>query len=187
MGPNSCRLCPVHYKELRHRGICRGHKGLLIGDTLGTSQEKRGTLHEVERQPPSACPPHGFTKGYFVTLELFLLDIMTLLGNEHSLLIRSKFRSVLQLRLQQRRNQERLGPQCLKSSLKTPVAFLEHRKNLERAKTEDCLKHKVKPRAEKPDLPNMHVIEDFQLPLCNLLLDVFTLPPTQSVQNCASF
>ncbi|PNI58783.1 MYOCD isoform 1 [Pan troglodytes] len=36
---------------------------------------------------------------------------MTLLGSEHSLLIRSKFRSVLQLRLQQRRTQEQLANQ----------------------------------------------------------------------------
>ncbi|XP_017271726.1 myocardin isoform X3 [Kryptolebias marmoratus] len=36
---------------------------------------------------------------------------MTLLGSEHSVLIRSKFRSVLQLRLQQRRTREQLADQ----------------------------------------------------------------------------
>ncbi|XP_028424036.1 myocardin isoform X4 [Perca flavescens] len=36
---------------------------------------------------------------------------MTLLGSEHSILIRSKFRSVLQLRLQQRRTREQLADQ----------------------------------------------------------------------------
>ncbi|KAK2820982.1 hypothetical protein Q5P01_023941 [Channa striata] len=36
---------------------------------------------------------------------------MTLLGSEHSILIRSKFRSVLQLRLQQRRTREQLAHQ----------------------------------------------------------------------------
>ncbi|XP_010890164.2 myocardin isoform X4 [Esox lucius] len=38
---------------------------------------------------------------------------MTLLGSEHSILIRSKFRSVLQLRLQQRRTREQLADQGL--------------------------------------------------------------------------
>ncbi|XP_075435743.1 myocardin isoform X2 [Ascaphus truei] len=63
---------------------------------------------------------------------------MTLLGSEHSLLIRSKFRS----------------------ALKSPAAFHEQRKNLDRAKTEDYLKHKVRNRPEKSDLINMHILQD---------------------------
>ncbi|XP_042697173.1 myocardin isoform X14 [Chrysemys picta bellii] len=59
---------------------------------------------------------------------------MTLLGSEHSLLIRSKFRSVLQLRLQQRRTREQLADQGIMPPLKSPSAFHEQRKNLERAK-----------------------------------------------------
>uniref|UniRef100_A0A8C5QV75 Myocardin n=1 Tax=Leptobrachium leishanense TaxID=445787 RepID=A0A8C5QV75_9ANUR len=63
---------------------------------------------------------------------------MTLLGSEHSLLIRSKFRS----------------------ALKNPAAFHEHRKNVDRAKTEDCLKHKTRNRPEKAGLVNMHLLQD---------------------------
>ncbi|XP_078510851.1 myocardin isoform X2 [Lissotriton helveticus] len=63
---------------------------------------------------------------------------MTLLGSEHSLLIRNKFRS----------------------ALKSPAAFHEQRKSLERAKTEEYLKHKMRNRPERSDLVNMHILED---------------------------
>ncbi|XP_074827266.1 myocardin isoform X6 [Natator depressus] len=85
---------------------------------------------------------------------------MTLLGSEHSLLIRSKFRSVLQLRLQQRRTREQLADQGIMPPLKSPSAFHEQRKNLERAKTEDYLKHKIRSRPEQSDLVNMHILQD---------------------------
>ncbi|KAL1263897.1 hypothetical protein QQF64_004252 [Cirrhinus molitorella] len=60
---------------------------------------------------------------------------MTLLGSEHSILIRSKFKSVLQLRLQQRRTREQLADQGIMPPLKSPAAFHEQRKSLERSKT----------------------------------------------------
>ncbi|XP_018428932.1 PREDICTED: myocardin [Nanorana parkeri] len=63
---------------------------------------------------------------------------MTLLGSEHSLLIRSKFRT----------------------ALKSPAAFQEQKKNLEKSKGEDYLKHKVRSRPEKSDLANMHILQD---------------------------
>ncbi|XP_066443863.1 myocardin isoform X2 [Eleutherodactylus coqui] len=63
---------------------------------------------------------------------------MTLLGCEQSLLIRSKFRS----------------------ALKSPAAFQEQRKNMERAKSEEYLKHKVRSRSEKSDPINMHILQD---------------------------
>ncbi|KAM9296923.1 myocardin [Gastrophryne carolinensis] len=85
---------------------------------------------------------------------------MTLLGSEHSLLIRSKFRSVLQSRLQQRRDRQHLVEHGLVHPLKSPAAFQEQRRNLERAKSDDYLKHKVKNRPEKSDLTNMHILQD---------------------------
>ncbi|XP_033894369.3 myocardin-like isoform X2 [Acipenser ruthenus] len=85
---------------------------------------------------------------------------MTLLGSEHSLLIRSKFRSVLQLRLQQRRTREQLADHGIMPPLKSPAVFHEQRKSLERSKTEDYLKHKIKSRPEKSDLVNMHILQD---------------------------
>ncbi|XP_051523052.1 myocardin-like isoform X4 [Myxocyprinus asiaticus] len=63
---------------------------------------------------------------------------MTLLGSEHSILIRSKF----------------------KSALKSPAAFHEQRKSLERSKTGDYLKHKIRSRPEKSELINMRILQD---------------------------
>ncbi|XP_045149460.1 myocardin isoform X2 [Echinops telfairi] len=84
---------------------------------------------------------------------------MTLLGSEHSLLIRSKFRSVLQLRLQQRRAQEQLANQGIIPPLKSPTEFHEQRKHLESDKTEGHLKHKVRNKSERADLVNMHILQ----------------------------
>ncbi|XP_017548629.1 myocardin isoform X2 [Pygocentrus nattereri] len=85
---------------------------------------------------------------------------MTLLGSEHSVLIRSKFRSVLQLRLQQRRTREQLADQGIMPPLKSPAAFHEQRKSLERSKTGDYLKHKIRSRPEKSELVNMRILQD---------------------------
>ncbi|XP_041321837.1 myocardin isoform X8 [Pyrgilauda ruficollis] len=45
-------------------------------------------------------------------------------------------------------------------ALKSPSAFHEQRKSLERAKTEDYLKHKIRSRPERSDLVNMHILQD---------------------------
>ncbi|XP_078011908.1 myocardin isoform X4 [Phascolarctos cinereus] len=82
---------------------------------------------------------------------------MTLLGSEHSLLIRSKFRSVLQLRLQQRRTQEQLANQDIMLSLQNQTIFQEQRKGFD--KTEDYLKHKIRKRPEGTNLINMHILQ----------------------------
>ncbi|XP_069605321.1 myocardin isoform X1 [Ranitomeya imitator] len=63
---------------------------------------------------------------------------MTLLGCEQSLLIRSKFRS----------------------ALKSPAAFQEQRKNLERAKSDEYLKHKVRSRPETSNPIDMHILQE---------------------------
>ncbi|XP_045055154.2 myocardin isoform X1 [Desmodus rotundus] len=84
---------------------------------------------------------------------------MTLLGAEHSLLIRSKFRSVLQLRLQQRRTQEQLANQGIIPPLKSPTVFHEQRKHLDSDKTEDTLKRKARNRSYGAGLVNMHILQ----------------------------
>ncbi|XP_066120347.1 myocardin isoform X2 [Saccopteryx bilineata] len=84
---------------------------------------------------------------------------MTLLGAEHSLLIRSKFRSVLQLRLQQRRTQEQLANRGILPPLKSPPVFHEQRKHLDSDKTGDTLKRKVRSRFDRADLVNMHILQ----------------------------
>ncbi|NXF83969.1 MYCD protein, partial [Sclerurus mexicanus] len=68
--------------------------------------------------------------------------------------------TVLQLRLQQRRSREQLADQGIMPPLKSPSAFHEQRKSLERAKTEDYLKHKIRSRPERSDLINMHILQD---------------------------
>ncbi|XP_007422912.1 myocardin isoform X1 [Python bivittatus] len=85
---------------------------------------------------------------------------MTLLGSEHSMLIRSKFRSVLQLRLQQRRSREQLVSQGIMPPLKSPSPFHEQKKSLERTKTEDYLKHKIRNRPEHSEQLDMHIVQD---------------------------
>ncbi|XP_004603948.2 myocardin [Sorex araneus] len=84
---------------------------------------------------------------------------MTLLGSEHSLLIRSKFRSVLQLRLQQRRTQEQLANQGIIPSLKSPAEFHEQRKHLDSDKTEGALRRQGRTRPRRADLANMHILQ----------------------------
>ncbi|XP_072501137.1 myocardin isoform X3 [Notamacropus eugenii] len=83
---------------------------------------------------------------------------MTLLGSEHSLLIRNKFRSVLQLRLQQRRTQEQLTNQDIMLSLQNQTIFQEQRKGFDEAA--DYLKHKIRNRPEGTSLINMHILQD---------------------------
>ncbi|XP_053495096.1 myocardin isoform X5 [Ictalurus furcatus] len=68
--------------------------------------------------------------------------------------------NVLQLRLQQRRTREQLADQGIMPPLKSPAAFHEQRKSLERSKTGDYLKHKIRSRPEKSELVNMHVLQD---------------------------
>uniref|UniRef100_A0A4W2C3S0 Myocardin n=1 Tax=Bos indicus x Bos taurus TaxID=30522 RepID=A0A4W2C3S0_BOBOX len=84
---------------------------------------------------------------------------MTLLGSEHSLLIRTKFRSVLQLRLQQRRTQEQLANQGIVPPLKSPPEFHEQRKRLDSDKAEDTLKRKARSRSDRAAVVKMHILQ----------------------------
>ncbi|XP_038675509.1 myocardin-related transcription factor B isoform X4 [Scyliorhinus canicula] len=68
--------------------------------------------------------------------------------------------SVLQLKLQQRRTREQLVDQGIMPPLKSPAAFHEQRKSLERARTEDYLKHKIRSRPERSELVRMHILEE---------------------------
>uniref|UniRef100_A0A673HYT0 Phosphatase and actin regulator n=1 Tax=Sinocyclocheilus rhinocerous TaxID=307959 RepID=A0A673HYT0_9TELE len=68
--------------------------------------------------------------------------------------------TVLQLRLQQRRTREQLADQGIMPPLKSPAAFHEQRKSLERSKTGDYLKHKIRSRPEKSELVNMRILQE---------------------------
>ncbi|XP_066176193.1 myocardin-related transcription factor A isoform X2 [Sylvia atricapilla] len=69
-------------------------------------------------------------------------------------------REVLQLKLQQRRTREELVSQGIMPPLKSPAAFHEQRKSLERARTEDYLKRKIRSRPERSELVRMHILEE---------------------------
>ncbi|XP_031691195.1 myocardin-related transcription factor A isoform X4 [Oncorhynchus kisutch] len=68
--------------------------------------------------------------------------------------------AVLQLKLQQRRTREELVSQGIMPPLKSPAAFHEQRRNLERARTEDYLKRKIRSRPERSELVRMHILEE---------------------------
>ncbi|NWI00555.1 MKL1 protein, partial [Tichodroma muraria] len=68
--------------------------------------------------------------------------------------------AVLQLKLQQRRTREELVSQGIMPPLKSPAAFHEQRKSLERARTEDYLKRKIRSRPERSELVRMHILEE---------------------------
>uniref|UniRef100_A0A3P8PKM3 SAP domain-containing protein n=1 Tax=Astatotilapia calliptera TaxID=8154 RepID=A0A3P8PKM3_ASTCA len=53
-------------------------------------------------------------------------------------------------------------------ALKTSAAFHEQRKSLERARTEDYLKRKIRSRPEKSELIRMHILEEPFLPVKQL-------------------
>ncbi|XP_053577363.1 myocardin-related transcription factor A [Bombina bombina] len=72
----------------------------------------------------------------------------------------SERKNVLQLKLQQRRTREELVCQGIMPPLKSPAAFHEQRRSLERARTEDYLKRKIRSRPERAELVRMHILEE---------------------------
>ncbi|XP_033990725.1 LOW QUALITY PROTEIN: myocardin-related transcription factor A-like [Trematomus bernacchii] len=73
---------------------------------------------------------------------------------------RSGAAHILQLKLQQRRTREELVSQGIMPPLKSPAAFHEQRRSLERARTEDYLKRKIRSRPERSELVRMHILEE---------------------------
>ncbi|TMS15422.1 Myocardin-related transcription factor B [Larimichthys crocea] len=87
---------------------------------------------------------------------------MACLDVETPSICRGKFKSVLQLCLQQRRTREQLVEQGIMPPLKTPAAFHEQIRNLERARTGNFLKHKLCSRPERSELVRMHILQETQ-------------------------
>ncbi|KAK7122784.1 hypothetical protein R3I94_019783 [Phoxinus phoxinus] len=69
-------------------------------------------------------------------------------------------KNVLQLRLQHRRTREQLVDQGIMPPLKSPAAFHEQIRSLERARTETFLKHKIRSRPERAELVRMHILQE---------------------------
>ncbi|XP_067333665.1 myocardin-related transcription factor B isoform X2 [Channa argus] len=87
---------------------------------------------------------------------------MACLDVETPSICRGKFKSVLQLCLQQRRTREQLAEQGIMPPLKTPATFHEQIRSLERARTGNFLKHKLCSRPERSELVRMHILQDTQ-------------------------
>ncbi|XP_042253360.1 myocardin related transcription factor Ab isoform X1 [Thunnus maccoyii] len=79
---------------------------------------------------------------------------------DHDRLVYHSLKEVLQLKLQQRRTREELVSQGIMPPLKSPAAFHEQRRSLERARTEDYLKRKIRCRPERSELVRMHILEE---------------------------
>ncbi|XP_029618226.1 myocardin-related transcription factor A isoform X3 [Salmo trutta] len=98
-------------------------------------------------------------------------------------------KNVLQLKLQQRRTREELVSQGIMPPLKSPAAFHEQRRSLERARTEDYLKRKIRSRPERSELVRMHILEDhvpdgcwLANPLCAVCSETSAEPSLQAKQ-----
>ncbi|XP_073458783.1 myocardin-like isoform X2 [Aquarana catesbeiana] len=86
---------------------------------------------------------------------------MTLLASERSMLIRSKFRSVLQLRMQHRRSQEQMSERNLiPPGNKPQTTFPEQNGNLGQTKTEDFMKCRAQNKLHKVAAVKMPFPED---------------------------
>uniref|UniRef100_A0A3Q2C917 Myocardin related transcription factor Ab n=1 Tax=Cyprinodon variegatus TaxID=28743 RepID=A0A3Q2C917_CYPVA len=83
-----------------------------------------------------------------------------LLKMDQERLVYHSLKEVLQLKLQQRRTREELVSQGIMPPLKSPAAFHEQRRSLERARTEDYLKRKIRSRPERSELVRMHILEE---------------------------
>ncbi|XP_068584191.1 myocardin-related transcription factor B isoform X1 [Cebidichthys violaceus] len=90
------------------------------------------------------------------------LSSMACLDVETPSICRGKFKSVLQLCLQQRRTRKQLVEQGIMPPLKTPAAFHEQIRSLERARTGSFLKHKLCSRPERSELVRMHILQETQ-------------------------
>ncbi|XP_023251289.1 MKL/myocardin-like protein 1 isoform X8 [Seriola lalandi dorsalis] len=106
---------------------------------------------EVAGTPGSAPSPQSES----VTNELQELSLQP----APNLLPLQERKNVLQLKLQQRRTREELVSQGIMPPLKSPAAFHEQRRSLERARTEDYLKRKIRSRPERSELVRMHILE----------------------------
>ncbi|KAG2463562.1 MKL1 protein, partial [Polypterus senegalus] len=120
--------------------------------TNGESSEEVVVTMVIPGAPGSAPSPQSEA----VTNELQELSLQP---GPNLLPLRDR-KNVLQLKLQQRRTREELVSQGIMPPLKSPAAFHEQRRSLERARTEDYLKRKIRTRPERSELVRMHILEE---------------------------
>ncbi|XP_071617605.1 myocardin-related transcription factor B isoform X3 [Heliangelus exortis] len=117
-------------------------------DRLGTAdaEDDSGSLTRLAPSPHSEAVAHE-------------LKELSLQPNQYLPPLNER-KNVLQLRLQQRRTREQLVDQGIMPPLKSPAAFHEQIKSLERARTENFLKHKIRSRPDRSELVRMHILEE---------------------------
>ncbi|XP_052050557.1 myocardin-related transcription factor B [Apodemus sylvaticus] len=117
-------------------------------DHTGTidTEEELGPLAHLAPSPQSEAVAHE-------------LQELSLQSSQHLPTLNER-KNVLQLRLQQRRTREQLVDQGIMPPLKSPAAFHEQIKSLERARTENFLKHKIRSRPDRSELVRMHILEE---------------------------
>ncbi|XP_030068335.1 myocardin-related transcription factor B isoform X2 [Microcaecilia unicolor] len=118
---------------------------------IDSSKKQQQTEQQHQQEQQQQGFPEIFLAGDFDPLkEKECLEA----SNQKSL------KEVLQLRLQQRRTREQLVEQGIMPPLKSPAAFHEQIKSLERARTENFLKHKIRSRPDRSELVRMHILEE---------------------------
>ncbi|XP_075623934.1 myocardin-related transcription factor B isoform X7 [Balearica regulorum gibbericeps] len=117
-------------------------------DHSGTAdaEDDSGSLPRLAPSPHSEAVAHEFKE-------------LSLQPNQYLPPLNER-KNVLQLRLQQRRTREQLVDQGIMPPLKSPAAFHEQIKSLERARTENFLKHKIRSRPDRSELVRMHILEE---------------------------
>ncbi|XP_057386103.1 myocardin-related transcription factor B isoform X3 [Balaenoptera acutorostrata] len=117
-------------------------------DHTGTldTEDELGPLAHLAPSPQSEAVAHEFQE-------------LSLQSSQHLPPLNER-KNVLQLRLQQRRTREQLVDQGIMPPLKSPAAFHEQIKSLERARTENFLKHKIRSRPDRSELVRMHILEE---------------------------
>uniref|UniRef100_A0A8C6HR83 Myocardin related transcription factor B n=1 Tax=Mus spicilegus TaxID=10103 RepID=A0A8C6HR83_MUSSI len=110
------------------------------------TEEELGPLAHLAPSPQSESVAHEFQE-------------LSLQSSQHLPTLNER-KNVLQLRLQQRRTREQLVDQGIMPPLKSPAAFHEQIKSLERARTENFLKHKIRSRPDRSELVRMHILEE---------------------------
>ncbi|XP_071978745.1 myocardin-related transcription factor B [Engystomops pustulosus] len=118
----------------------------VIMDHRQAPEDEASSLAHLAPSPQSEAVAHDFE-------ELSLQSV------QHLPPLKER-KNVLQLRLQQRRTREQLVDQGIMPPLKSPAAFHEQIKSLERARTENFLKHKIRSRPERSELVRMHILEE---------------------------
>ncbi|XP_072465904.1 myocardin-related transcription factor B isoform X8 [Notamacropus eugenii] len=174
ISPNCCFRCILQILSHPPAVVKRHLKSCVSGDWktmdhtgMVEPEDELGSLGHLAPSPQSEAVAHEFQELSLQSSQH--LPPLNERKNGSIVLWESGFRSplltqsvsvVLQLRLQQRRTREQLVDQGIMPPLKSPAAFHEQIKSLERARTENFLKHKIRSRPDRSELVRMHILEE---------------------------